>query len=275
MDDTQQTMQDRIEYQRVDDMPGLVLGDGCYSEFRFEPHYHLDYHIGLVTGGVQRQKFQGQSVLLGPGRISIMPPGEIHDGHGEHDSVYQMKTFRLSPDLLNDDMLDISGRVFTPELAGEMLEDPRLAQGLLNLHSNIQRGVSLQNEAVWLELLSLLVTQLQPVQTDTVKGGLSEQHWQWVLEYCHAHIAEKITLQQLATLCELSRFQFLRRFERTTGLTPYAWLIRLRLERACLLLMAPGANIAEVSQAVGFYDQSHFNRAFKQAYGLAPSRYLN
>ncbi|WP_261843475.1 AraC family transcriptional regulator [Aliamphritea ceti] len=270
-------MQDRIEYQHVNDMPGLVLGDGCYSEFRFEPHYHLDYHIGLVIDGVQRQRFQGQSVLLGQGRISVMPPGEIHDGHGEHNESYRMKTFRLAPKLLCDDMSDVSGLTFNPELAGDMLESPRLADGLLRLHGSVLRGrdVSLGTESLWLELLAVLISQLQPVSFTEIKGGLSNQHWQWVKEYCDAHLAEKIKLEQLAVLCGLSRFQFLRRFERTTGLTPHVWLIRLRLERACLLLSAPGVSIAGVSQSVGFYDQSHFNRAFKQAYGVAPSGYVN
>ncbi|MBN3562495.1 AraC family transcriptional regulator [Aliamphritea spongicola] len=270
-------MQDRIEYQHVSEMPGLVLGDGCYSDFHFDPHYHLDYHIGLVTDGVQRQRFQGQSVLLGHGRISVMPPGEIHDGHGEDNDSYRMKTFRLAPQLLCNDMTDVAGRLFTPELAGNMLEDPGLANGLLQLHYNLLKGedVSLGTESTWLELLALMVRKLQPVKFTEIKGGLSQRHWQWVQEYCDVHLSEKIKLEQLSALCGLSRFQFLRRFERTTGLTPHAWLIRFRLERACLLLSVPGVSIAGVSQAVGFYDQSHFNRAFRQAYGVAPSAYLN
>jgi transcriptional regulator GlxA family with amidase domain len=50
-------------------------------------------------------------------------------------------------------------------------------------------------------------------------------------------------------------------------------LLRLRLERACALLSRSSQAIATVAQEVGFYDQSHFNRAFRQAYGAAPSNY--
>jgi hypothetical protein len=48
-------MKDRVEYKRSKEIPGLVLSEARFSEFRFERHYHLDYHIALVTEGVQRQ----------------------------------------------------------------------------------------------------------------------------------------------------------------------------------------------------------------------------
>ena len=64
-----------------------------------------------------------------------------------------------------------------------------------------------------------------------VKGGLSAEHRRRVLDYCQERLSEKIGLQDLAALCGLSRFQFLRRFAHSFGLTPHAWLVRLRLER--------------------------------------------
>ncbi|MNS86631.1 Transcriptional activator NphR [compost metagenome] len=77
----------------------------------------------------------------------------------------------------------------------------------------------------------------------------------------------------MSRLCGLSRFQFLRRFTHTAGLTPHAWLVRLRLERACAVLATARMSVAEVAAEVGFYDQSHFNRAFRAAYGAPPSAY--
>ncbi|MDN5681527.1 MAG: helix-turn-helix domain-containing protein [Ewingella sp.] len=42
---------------------------------------------------------------------------------------------------------------------------------------------------------------------------------------------------------------------------------------ACSLLGQSGRSIADIASAVGFYDQSHFNRAFRWAFGVAPSHY--
>jgi hypothetical protein len=52
------------------------LSTARFSAFRFEPHYHLDCHIALVADGVQRQSFQGASLLLTRGTIQLMPPGD-------------------------------------------------------------------------------------------------------------------------------------------------------------------------------------------------------
>ncbi len=97
--------------------------------------------------------------------------------------------------------------------------------------------------------------------------------WRCVRDYCNEHLADKITLEALAALCGLERFQFLKLFKQTVGMTPHAWLVRLRLERACVLLSHTQWELTRVAQEVGFYDQSHFNRAFRQAFGVAPSRY--
>jgi len=40
---------DHVSYYRPDDIPGMVLGEAHFTDFSFEPHFHLDYHIGLIA----------------------------------------------------------------------------------------------------------------------------------------------------------------------------------------------------------------------------------
>lgn len=265
-----------VAYKRLADLPGLVLSVGHFEAFSFDRHYHLDYHIGLVTAGVQRQHFSGKTVLLGPGCISLMPPGDIHDGAGEGGNAYTLKTFRLSRGLLQNEVSELTGSDGEPELAGMVLEDPALAGHLLRLHDTLQLTAdasSLLVQSEWLSLLYFLFTQSRAIRPVPVKGTLSSLQRQRIRDYCLCHLAEKITLDELAAICGLGRFHFLRQFKQTVGMTPYAWLLRLRLEQACELLAQGKLSIANVAQDVGFYDQSHFNRAFRQAFGVAPSGY--
>lgn len=280
-------MKDKIHYHRVADTSDLILSDGVFSEFEFKPHYHLDYHIGLVIEGVQKQRFQGKNVLLGPGRISIVPPGEIHDGSGYDDKEYTMCTFRISPALLHEylsdiadhngsDVSQINDHDLSPFFAGAMIEDSALAKRLVQLYQGIQNPqglASLPVEEAWLKLFDPLFNRLKVVTPKSVEGGLSLRQIMQVRDYADAHLADKISLQQLAGLCDLSRYQFLRRFEQSMGLTPHNWLIQLRLERACLLLRLPKQSLTQVAASVGFYDQSHFIRAFRKWYGITPSQY--
>ncbi|MBI0329225.1 helix-turn-helix transcriptional regulator [Burkholderia plantarii] len=269
-------MKDRVEYTRSRDVPGLVLGDARFSDFRFDRHYHLDFHVGVVTEGVQRQQFAGRSVLLGPGSVSIMPPGEVHDGTRVGDGAYTLKTFRLPTELMASVIEELSGRPGEPALRGVALDDPSLAQRLGGLHAalRVERGAAaLGVQSAWLTLLERLFAASGALTPRELGGALPAAQWARVRDYCEAHLADKITLDELAALCGVDRFVFLKLFKRTTAMTPHAWLVRLRLERACLMLHRGTQSIAEVAQAVGFYDQSHFNRAFRRAFGCAPSRY--
>ena len=269
-------MSDYVHYQQISEVPGLVLSTARFAEFSFDRHFHLDFHVGLVSEGVQRQGSHGKSVLLGPGTIALMPPGEIHDGVAQDGGEYTLKTFRLSQELVASVAGEISGRSGAPELSSAVLNDPRLASSLVRLHDTMRdndgaSGLDVQTQ--WLTLLENLLLQSRAIVPERVPGALGPAQWGRVRDYCHSRLAEKITLEELAALCGLGRFQFLKQFKLTIGMTPHAWLLRLRLEHACELLLQGSQAIATVAQAVGFYDQSHFNRAFRQAYGVAPSRF--
>lgn len=269
-------MKDSVAYTRVTDAPGLVLSTAHYTEFEFKPHYHLDYHLGVIVDGVQRQKINGKSALFGPGCISVVPPDQLHDGSTYSGDHYTLRTFRVSTELLDGYLEDIFQVSEVPGFHGALIEDPKIAQLLLNMHSLLNQGNPLQQIALeqqWIDAIEPLFLKLGAKAQPDIESGLGTHNWQRVREYCHAHLDSKIVLETLAELCQMSRFQFLRRFEVTTGLTPRAWLIRLRLERACELLKPQNQSIAEVANRVGFYDQSHFNRAFRQAFGVAPSDY--
>jgi AraC-like DNA-binding protein len=269
-------MAESVQFQQVSGIPGLVLSTARLDGFSFGRHFHLDLHIGLVAHGAMHQQFNGKSELQAPRSIALMPAGEIHDGIAVDGDGCILKTFRLAPELLASVARDLSGREREPEFAGALLEDPALAGDFLRLHSAMQRDEGaghLDAQAQWLLLLERLLRQSRTIVPEASQGGLSRVQWERVRDYCFSHLADKITLDELAGLCALGRFQFIKQFKQTVGMTPHAWLLRLRLERACALLSQGSRAIAMVAQEVGFYDQSHFNRAFRQAYGVAPSRY--
>jgi AraC-like DNA-binding protein len=77
------------------------------------------------------------------------------------------------------------------------------------------------------------------------------------------------TLGDLAAMTDLSKYQLVRRFERAYGMSPYAWLLSHRAERARALIQA-GASLAAAAAATGFADQSHMTRVFVRQFGFTP-----
>src|SRR5918993_2454669 len=87
------------------------------------------------------------------------------------------------------------------------------------------------------------------------------------------HLQSRITVEDLAAKAELSVSQFTRLFRRDLGSTPSAFVNRLRIERAALLLERTNLSVGEVMMQVGITDPSHFARDFRRAHGFSPRTY--
>ena len=103
------------------------------------------------------------------------------------------------------------------------------------------------------------------------RGGLSPRQLAQTIDYLMCHMAERVSVLELARLNRLSRPYFIRAFRDSTGATPHQWLMRARLRKARTLLPDDRLSIAAIAQAVGFADHAHFTRAFKRATGITPA----
>ena len=93
-----------------------------------------------------------------------------------------------------------------------------------------------------------------------------------VRRWLAAPVAEAPSLPELAARLGLSRYQLIRRFQGATGMTPHAYRLDRRIDRARHLLRQ-GAALTEVAHDLGFADQSHFQRAFKERVAMTPGAY--
>lgn len=94
-----------------------------------------------------------------------------------------------------------------------------------------------------------------------------------VVDYINDYLDRELSLDELATIAQLSPYHFCRSFKGSTGLTPHQYVIRQRVERAKLLLKDGRMGIAEVAIACGFTHQSHLNRHFKRLTGVTPKNF--
>jgi AraC-like DNA-binding protein len=81
-----------------------------------------------------------------------------------------------------------------------------------------------------------------------------------------------VGLHRFAYLTGRSLATFKRDFEKTFHATPGNWLLQKRLQEAHYLIKEKGSKPSDVYLEVGFEDLSHFSYAFKNAFGVAPSK---
>lgn len=88
-----------------------------------------------------------------------------------------------------------------------------------------------------------------------------------------ARFFEPLAVDDLAAAAGLSRAHFSREFRRAFGVSPHAYLLTRRLERAAALLRTTDNSVAEICLAVGLQSVGSFTTSFKRAFGLSPTAY--
>jgi AraC family transcriptional regulator len=94
-----------------------------------------------------------------------------------------------------------------------------------------------------------------------------------VLRHIEDHAADPLDLDGLAGIARLSKYHFLRVFRRAIGMTPYQFLLNIRMRRAAVRLARSSETILSIAFDAGFGDLSTFNNRFRDIFGMSPSTY--
>ncbi len=95
------------------------------------------------------------------------------------------------------------------------------------------------------------------------------------IDYINAHFDERLRVEELAKMADLSVYQLEQRMKRIFHVTIGQFIMHTRITAARALLKNPEIPIADVAISSGFYDQSAFARQFKAITGLTPREFRN
>jgi AraC-like DNA-binding protein len=254
-----------IKHYRLQALDNLELLHITETKEGYANHLHETYGICWVTTGQVKTHYRGKSQLSFPKSLTIMNPGEVHRGDllGEGASYYSFYPREQTLRELCDDSL--------PCFKEPVIADNVLTQNFRNFVAALQSS-SLELQTHYLSLLAHLLKHYAEkplVQSPVRHEGTAVSR---VKDYLHANLHYDVTLSDLATVANLNRSYLIRSFKKTVGLPPHAYLTQLRLDEAKKRLVA-GETISQVAVSLGFADQSHFSRTFKNTYGLTPANY--
>lgn len=95
------------------------------------------------------------------------------------------------------------------------------------------------------------------------------------IAHIEAHFRESLTLGCIATAAHVSKFHFARLFRREVRMSPMQYVRWRRILEARRMIRAGEVPLSLVATGLGYFDQSHFSRAFRAATGLTPHQYAS
>lgn len=153
---------------------------------------------------------------------------------------------------------------------------------LFQLYDTLKEELENQRDGYWpcrsrsyfLEILFLIERLfMSPFKENEERlDGLPDEIGDIII-YLHNNYREKITLESLGKLFHINRTTLQEKFCKVTGMTVMAYLIRLRVRIAELILRDTQVAISEVTERTGFNDITHFGRMFRKHTGYTPTDY--
>lgn len=256
---------DSAEFRHPAHRDGVELYRAHIIRHAFEPHMHDGFGLGAIESGVERFRYRGAEHLAPPRSVVLMNPEELHTGRAETEGGWHYRMAYID-------------RTAVEAITGEQAwwftdavrEDPLCAQRVTQLLG------ALWQASEPLAFDSLLHTLLQEVRRHARVADPAHGHanvrFAPVLDYLRAHLADRVTLDDVARAADLSPSHFLRQFQRQHHATPQQMLMAMRLSEAKRQL-TQGIAPAAVAAASGLTDQAHLTRSFAQRYGVTPARY--
>ncbi|MGO7541367.1 AraC family transcriptional regulator [Rhizobium ruizarguesonis] len=261
-----------IRIWRNDAVAGVELLRASGTQHRFPKHFHDAYAIHLHERGTMAFQYGQPQVALEPGNINVLAPGVVHLCLPADEQALSYRCLFVSPAFLQYAVLD-PGATRLPLFERLLCPgDVELFQSLGSAH----RCLETEDDA--LEAETLLTSGLAALASYSgqrqarVKAGSEPRHVTIIREFLDANYDRRIALADLARLVGLNPVYLVRSFRSSVGLPPHAYQRQLRLSRARQMLRS-GTPPAEVAGMVGFADQSHLSRLFKQMTGVTPADY--
>lgn len=156
--------------------------------------------------------------------------------------------------------------------------DPQVARLALNMYEEVLAGCPagrLYGESLSAAFASYLLSRYgaQPAADERAGVTFSRGKASRLRDYIQANLGKEMALGELANLVGLSSHYFSQVFKNTFGATPHRYVLCQRIQEARRLLAAQGLSISDVAVDLGFVDQSHFTRIFRQMTGTTPKQF--
>ena len=260
---------------RTDNFDGLDLIHAYFQEFKFAPHTHNEFMIGVTESGHGCPRLVGKSYSVHFDDIILLNPGDIQSGATSGDSSWQYRGFYPSTSLMRLAAREQeTGDRQLPAFPQSVVNDPYMADMLRRMLRSLEKQLSrLQSESLILRTLAMLLKRQGDSRYNTQAMGCEHRSVKLAKEYLQALPGQNVTLEELAHVADLSPYYFCRVFHRETGLSPHTYQLLVRLRYAKELL-GKGTPISQTALQAGFFDQAHFTRHFKRVYGISPTHFL-
>jgi AraC-like DNA-binding protein len=236
----------------------------------YKKHAHAEYSLGFIKRGRTELWYEGKKVDIEQEKFVIIPPNGLHACTPFSADKWQYNMLYIEADWLERLPCGTLFRKDRPVVHSMSQADKRRMAGLMQLFTS---SISpLAKETAMISCLMNIFANTEQITASYLEHSYEQTKLRKVQEYLQEHYLEKITLDDLEQVAGLNKFYLVRLFKKEFNISPHAYqtLQRINFAKKELRINQP---LAQVAAKLGFYDQSHFTKAFKCYVGATPETY--
>lgn len=264
--------------KKIYDNNGNLFAELNHSKdyfYNYSKHSHETFALSIIEEGEIEIQFHSQEKLyLHANKIVVFNPNQVHITKSAIKENLNYYTLHVDTKYCKNKQTNIFGKSDSFIDVENIIDDKVLYQRLLGVFEDI----ILNKQNIKSEQLAILVDEILEKYTKSNSIEVINEEENKLLsnieQYIIQNIKNPITLEDIALNVRYNESYITRVFKKKYGLTPHAFLVNKRIEKARnKMLNNKEISLAQLSSEVGFYDQSHFSKVFKRVFAISPNKY--
>lgn len=267
--------------------PEFPIGvhDTHYSDgFWLYPHIHREFELLVLEEGTGTMFIDGCEQSVSAGEGVFVNSHFLHLGQKKDVSecrffaiVFAPEAFgRFGSDAVTDKYVRpvMENKISLPVYFGReevwQREVIDRARNIHRLNGEKPVGYEIMIKSELFAIWSLCFSHSSPCEkgkADSLKDMIA------VMEYIRAEYASPLTLRDMAAKINMSEGHFCRKFSAAMHMSPFEFLLKIRIDNSCRLLLDTDLPIGDIAMRCGFNSFSYFGKKFRAATGLTPKEY--
>ncbi len=246
--------------------------DGAENNYLAPTNWHSNIEIIVITLGSGAIQYGKEHLPLSPGDIVVVNSGALHRLYSDVGIGYNFTI--IDESFCRENGIDTTAFHFTERFRDDATRDAFM-NALERMKEYSGHPTPLNTVKVRAAMLALLIDITErhsaPVKTGSDAASQSELYVKRAIEYVNGNYTRKISLEEIAALCGITKFHLVREFKRMTGQTVFEYINILRCKEAQMMI-GEGKSVTEAAIESGFESLSYFSRTYKRIMGVSPSK---
>jgi AraC-like DNA-binding protein len=237
---------------------------------------HEQFSVAAVIEGTFSYRADTGAAVLHPGAFLLGNPTTCYECGHDHSTGDRCIAFHFSPAHFAEVAASIAGSGYFRFPVPMLPITAKLLPWLVQIEARTALAERLEVEESVPRLIEAVAGAASGATPRPVCASARDRRRVGdVLRYIELHAEDDLDLKTLASVSIMSKYHFLRTFRHIVGMTPYQFVLNVRMRRAAVRLARSFEPVSTIAFETGFGDLSTFNGRFRDVFGMSPTAYRN